>query len=147
MEGSFVFRHQLEAVESVLQYLVSQSSNGKEEKKYRTIFLYACMQRLTGMMKNTKGKKKFHSLPNVFVLSSNEWKCFPWSLCIKYLQFDWNSLFMTWNNYSWLQAVFNSNKLQTQYQRLLKCYCKRRFWSSIQFGTWQYCIIQFTFSI
>jgi hypothetical protein len=67
MEGSFVFRHQLEAVESVLQYLVSQSSNGKEEKKYRTIFLYACMQRLTGMMKNTKGKKKLHSLPVMFL--------------------------------------------------------------------------------
>ena len=46
--------HQLEAVERVLQYLVNQSSNKKEQKKYRTIFLYACMQRLTGMMKSEK---------------------------------------------------------------------------------------------
>ena len=54
----FFFRYQVEAVECILQYILKQSSNKKDQKKYRTTFVYACMQRLTGIMKNEKGKKK-----------------------------------------------------------------------------------------
>ena len=51
-----LFRQQLEATERILQYIVKEASSEKDKKTYRTIFVYACMTRLTGAMKNPKGR-------------------------------------------------------------------------------------------
>lgn len=47
-----LFRYQVQAVASLLQSILKQLSSEKEERKYRTVFVFGCMERLTKLLRN-----------------------------------------------------------------------------------------------